>query len=216
MGDRILIGMMGGTFDPIHFGHLRMAQEVSDLLELSSVHFIPSATPPHKTQTSVSAEHRAEMVRLAIADNPKFKLDTRELERDGASYSIATLESLRQELGNEASICMLLGSDAFLKLNTWHRWNELLNYCHIILVQRPHTNIQETLPEELQTLLHNHYSEHIEDLSLAPSGHIHMQPITALDISATAIRDDIKHGRSLRYLMPESVINYIQAHQLYI
>ena len=210
-----LIGVMGGTFDPIHYGHLRMAQEISDSLDLSTVHFIPSATPPHKSNIAVSAVHRAEMVRLAIADNPKFKLDTRELERQGASYSIDTLESLRQELGNEASICMLLGSDAFLKLNTWHRWNELLNICHIILVQRPHTDIQEALPAELQTLLDNHYSEHIEDLNLAPSGHINMQHITALDISATAIREDIKHGRSLRYLMPESVISYIEAHQLY-
>lgn len=207
--------MMGGTFNPIHFGHLRMAQEVSDILDLSAVHFIPSATPPHKPETSASAEKRAEMVRLAIADNPKFKLDTRELHRAGTSYSIDTLESLRQELGNEIALCMLLGSDAFLKLNTWHRWSELLNVCHIILVQRPHTKIQEALPAELQALLHNHYSEHIEDLSLAPSGHITMQPITALDISATAIREDIKHGNSLRYLMPESVISYIKTNELY-
>jgi nicotinate-nucleotide adenylyltransferase len=110
---------------------------------------------------------------------------------------------------------MLLGSDAFLKLYTWHRWNALLNVCHIVLVQRPHTDIQESLPAELQTLLHNHYSEHIEDLSLAPYGHITMQPITALDISATAIREDIKHGRSLRYLVPDKVIDYIQIHRLY-
>ncbi|BCM25794.1 nicotinate-nucleotide adenylyltransferase [Methyloradius palustris] len=216
MAERVLIGMMGGTFDPIHFGHLRMAQEISDLLALSRVHFIPSATPPHKTQTTVSAKHRTAMVNLAIADNPQFKLDLRELEREGASYSIDTLHSLRAELGDEVSICLLLGSDAFIKLNTWHRWNELLNVCHIVLVQRPHTNIQEALPEELQAVLHNHYSEHIEDLSLTPSGHITMQPITALDISATAIREDIKHGRSLRYLMPEPVISYIQSNQLYI
>jgi nicotinate-nucleotide adenylyltransferase len=207
---------MGGTFDPIHFGHLRMAQEISDLLTLSRVYFIPSATPPHKTQTTVSARHRAAMVNLAIAENPQFKLDLRELEREGASYSIDTLHSLRSELGDEISICLLLGSDVFLKLNTWHRWNELLNVCHIILVHRPHTEIQEALPAQLQTLLHNHYSEHIEDLSLAPSGHITMQPITSLDISATAIRENMKHGRSLRYLMPDSVISYIQANRLYV
>ncbi|HEY0267982.1 MAG TPA: nicotinate-nucleotide adenylyltransferase [Methyloradius sp.] len=216
MGDRILIGMMGGTFDPIHFGHLRMAQEVSDRLELSRIHFIPSATPPHKTQTSVSAEHRAAMVNLAIIDNAKFKLDLRELQRDGPSYSIDTLDSLRTELGNDVSICLLLGSDAFVGLNTWHRWNELLNYCHIVLVQRPHTKIQDALPSELQTLLQNHYTEHVADLSLVSAGHITMQAITALDISATAIREEIKHGRSLRYLMPESVISYIQANQLYL
>jgi len=216
MGDRILIGMMGGTFDPIHFGHLRMAQEISDRLELSRVHFIPSATPPHKTQTSVSAGHRAAMVNLAIADNAKFKLDLRELQREGPSYSIDTLDSLRTELGNDVSICLLLGSDAFVGLNTWHRWNELLNYCHIILVQRPHTKIQDALPSELQILLQNHYTEHVADLGLASAGHITMQAITALDISATAIREEIKHGRSLRYLMPESVISYIQTNQLYL
>ena len=100
-----LIGLLGGTFNPIHFGHLRMAQELADALNFSEVRFIPSANPPHKNQPSVSAQHRAAMVQLAIVDNPLFKLDTRELDRDGASYTIDTLISLREELGENVSIC---------------------------------------------------------------------------------------------------------------
>ena len=157
-----LVGLLGGTFNPIHFGHLRMAQELADALNLSEVHFIPSANPPHKSVPTVSAEHRAAMVQLAIADNPLFKLDTRELERMGASYTIDSLISLREEFGLEGkqqiSLCLIIGSDAFVHLNTWARWQELLNYCHIILVQRPTANKQTKLTDELTVFLQNHYT----------------------------------------------------------
>jgi nicotinate-nucleotide adenylyltransferase len=156
------------------------------------------------------------MVKLAIADNPKFSIDELELSRDGASYTIDTLISLRETLGKDTSLCLMMGSDAFVKLNTWHRWRELLNYTHIILVQRPDQGKpQEALPEVLQTLLRDHYAEDVSELSKTNAGLINMQAISAQDISASQIRENLKHGVSVRYLLPNDVINYIQRQQLY-
>lgn len=209
-----VIGLLGGTFNPIHFGHLRMAQELAETLELNEIRFIPSANPPHKTSPIASAEHRAHMVKLAIEDNPLFQLDTRELSRTGASYTIDTLISLREELGAETRLVLFMGTDAFRQLDKWHRWQALLDHCHIALVQRPHA-IREALSKTLETYLAAHYSEHLQDLIDSPSGCIMMQPITALDISSTAIRQRIQQGLSLRYLMPENVIDYLHQHSLY-
>ncbi len=210
-----LIGFLGGTFNPIHFGHLRMAQELADALNLAEIHFIPSANPPHKAMPTVSAQQRAEMVQLAIADNPLFKLDTRELERTGASYTIDTLISAREELGENASLCLLMGSDAFTKLDSWHRWEELLNYCHIILVQRPSSRVQAKVSDQLTALLADNYTENGSDLAEKTAGYIHMQQITAQDISATHIREALASGKAAKYLMPDAVLAYIQQQQLY-
>lgn len=210
------IGILGGTFNPIHFGHLRMAQELADALGFDEVRFIPSANPPHRTTPEVSAAHRAAMVQLAIADNPLFKLDMRELARMGASYMIDTLISLREELGEHAALCLIMGSDAFVKLDTWHHWQKLLDYCHIILVQRPNfAPDQLRLSAELTALLHDHYTENLDDLTEKTNGYIHMQKITPLEISATRIRESLKTGHTVRYLMPENVIAYITTHKLY-
>lgn len=210
------IGLLGGTFNPIHFGHLRLAQEIAQALGLNEVRFIPSANPPHKTAPAVSAQHRAQMVQLAIENNLLFKLDTRELNRTGASYTIDTLYSIRQEIGVNASLCLMMGTDAFSKLNTWHRWREILDYCHIILVQRPINALnQSALNKDLESLLKNHYSEHADDLFNNAGGLIHMQNITALDISATAIRKSFMQKQLPHYLMPQMVIDYILKNQLY-
>lgn len=215
-----LIGILGGTFNPIHFGHLRMAQELADALALDEVKFIPSANPPHKDSVTVSAEHRAAMVKAAIADNPLFSLDEIELKRadlnhKAASYTIDTLISLRESLGKKTSLCLMMGSDAFIKLNTWHRWQELLAYAHIVLVQRPSAQPQEKLSSELEELLRDHYTERHTDLKNEKSGFILMQKITAQDISATHIRELLKLGQSVRYLLSDSVSNHILKHQLY-
>lgn len=211
------IGLLGGTFNPIHFGHLRMAQELSSALSLHEIRFIPSANPPHKTAPKVSAEHRAAMVRLAVSNNPYFSLDTRELVRDGASYTMDTLISLREELGNDTSLVLLMGSDAFTKFNTWHRWDEIIGLCHIALVQRPQSaNLQSTpLAKVLDTFLQNHYTENGDDLSTTPAGFVTMQHITPLDISSTMIRACIQNQGSARYLLPDCVIDYITQNKLY-
>ena len=210
-----LVGLLGGTFNPIHNGHLRLAQELADALNFSEVRFIPSANPPHKTAPQVSAAHRAEMVKLAISSNPIFKLDAHELQRTGASYTIDTLISLQEELGGSVALCLMMGSDAFSKLNTWHRWQALLDYCHIILVQRPASATQPQLSEELSVLLHDHYTENISDLTNENAGYIHMQKITALDITSTNIRVQLESQLSPRYLMPDNVITHIIKNKLY-
>ncbi len=209
------IGLLGGTFNPIHFGHLRMAQELAEILSLNAVKFIPSANPPHKARPQVSAEHRAAMVELAITGNSQFQFDGRELSRAGASYTIETLESLRDELGDDASLVLIMGSDAFTKFNTWRRWQEIIQLCHIALVQRPASTNKESLTKELETFLHNHYTEHAEDLHESSAGLITMQAITPLEISSTAIRQALQLKHSARYLMPENVLDYIAAKHLY-
>ncbi len=213
---RPLIGILGGTFDPIHHGHLRMAEDLADLIKLDAVRFIPSANPPHKQSPTTSAEDRCEMVKLAIATNPRFVFDDRELKREGASYTIDTLLSLREELGKETALCLIMGSDAFAEFDSWHRWQEILQYCHIALVERPNIQLADALRTELQSLLRNHYAEHPEKLSSCPAGYINIQRITALDISATAIRKHLALGRSTRYLLPDKVIDYIEKQKLYL
>lgn len=208
------IGLLGGTFNPIHFGHLRMAQELAEALSLNEVRFIPSANPPHKSAPNVSAEHRAAMVQLAIANNPLFTFDDRELRRTGASYTIDTLQSLRDELGAYASVVLFMGSDAFTKLHTWHRWQEIISLCHIALVQRPLAS-KEPLPKVLETFLHNHYTENAQDLHETCAGLITMQAITPLEISSTAIRSALQNKQSARYLTPDCVLDYIEQHQRY-
>ena len=192
-----------------------MAQELTDALNLAEIRFIPSANPPHKAVPTVSAQQRAKMVELAIADNPVFRLDTRELDRQGASYTIDTLISLREEIGKDVSLCLIMGSDAFTKLDTWQRWDELLDYCHIVLVQRPSKQVQSKLSDQLTAFLESHYTENADDLAEKPAGYVHMQPITAQDIAATSIREKLMAGKNVKYLVPDQVLAYIQQQQLY-
>lgn len=210
------VGILGGTFNPIHFGHLRMAQELAESLQLDTVRFIPAASPPHKDAPIISAEQRAAMVKLAIANNSTFVFDDRELLRTGASYTVDTLHSLRAELGKYTSFTLFMGSDAFTKFDTWHCWQEIIGLCHIALVQRPQlpSHVQK-LSGQLETFLHDHYSEDADKLHQHAAGYITMRHITALDISSTAIRRALRDGASVRYLMPDSVAEYITRHQLY-
>ena len=209
------IGLLGGTFDPIHFGHLRTAQELSESLRLNELRFIPSSNPPHKAKPQVTAENRAAMVKLAIIDNPIFKFDGRELLRIGSSYTIDTLLSLRAELGDNVSLILIMGSDAFIKFNTWYRWQEIIKLCNIALVQRPLPTKKEALPKELEIFLNNHYTEHVKDLHDSNFGYVTMQAITPLEISSTAIRDAIQHQNTPRYLLPDGVLEYIHSNRLY-
>ena len=209
------IGLLGGTFDPIHFGHLRMAQELAEALNLDEVRFIPAANPPHKATPSISSAHRAAMVQLAITDNTIFKLDNRELLRTGASYTIDTLINLRNELGENTSLVLFMGSDAFTNFHTWHEWEKIIQLCHIALVQRSVGTMKAPLAKVLETFLHNHYTENIDDLRETNAGYVTMQSITPLDISSTAIRTNLQNKNSARYLMPDGVLDYIKSNMLY-
>lgn len=210
------IAILGGTFDPIHFGHLRLAQELYEAMGLSEVRFIPAARPPHRDQPQSATAHRVAMVQRAIAANLAFTLDTRELEREGPSYTFDTLTALREELGQQASICLLLGGDAFLALTTWRRWQELAELAHIVVAHRPGAVPSEAaMPEALRALWQKCGTKNPADLAAIPSGHMLLHPITALDISASAIREQLQQGHSPRYLLPDVVLDYIQTHHLY-
>lgn len=209
------IGILGGTFDPIHFGHLRMAQELSINLGLGEVRFIPAARPPHRAEPHAAAQHRAAMVQTAIADNSQFSVDARELERTGPSYMFDTLASLRAELGSAIPLYLLLGADAFLGLCSWHRWRELFELAHIAVAHRPGFALDANSPlmaPELRAEWRARYSAHSP---AGASGKILLREITALDISASAIRNALAQGESPRYLLPEPVLGYILKHKLY-
>ncbi len=207
-----MIGLFGGTFDPVHYGHLRPALEVSEALGLNEVRFLPCRVPPHRGMPSASAEQRLAMLKVAIADQPGFRVDTRELARAGPSYTVDTLGSLRRELV-DVPLCLMLGLDAFLGLCTWHRWWDLPKLAHVVVMQRPGTVFETT--GELQTLLAHHETRDVRRLAGEAAGSILFCPVTQLDISATAIRGDLRESRSPRYLLPDAVLAWIRAHRLY-
>lgn len=212
------IGVLGGTFDPIHYGHLRLAEEAGEALRLGEVRLLPSGTPPHRSVPGVSAEHRLAMVRLAAQGNARLSVDEREVRRAGPGYMFDTLTELRAEAGTARALVLLLGADAFLELATWHRWHELLNLAHIAVAHRPGFPA-ERWAERMPQPLAREYSARLMPQPLAvhlsPAGGIVVVPFTALDISATAIRDMLRAGRSPRYLLPDAVLDYIQSHRLY-
>lgn len=211
------LGIFGGTFDPIHFGHLRLAEELAESLALGSVRFIPTGCPPHRKAPQTEAMHRLAMVRLATHDNPLFEVDTREIDQAGFAYTVDTLLTIRQEIGPLRPLCLLLGADAFLGLTQWHRWERLFELAHIAVAHRPgfpQKAWQKSMPIALRNALHTRMAS-ADAIALAPMGRIVTQSITALDISATHIRDTLQTGRSPRYLQPASVLDYIHTHQLY-
>ncbi|MDA8328302.1 MAG: nicotinate-nucleotide adenylyltransferase [Betaproteobacteria bacterium] len=212
------IGIFGGTFDPIHFGHLRLAEELAESLALETVRFMPTGCPPHRKPPHTDAAHRLAMVQRATQNNPRFEVDTREIAQQGISYTVETLHALRQELGSRRPICLLLGADAFLGLPHWHHWEELFDLAHIAVAHRPgfpQVAWQNAMPESLRGVLSSRQST-VTALQHAPAGNLVTLAITALDISATHIRDTLQAGRNPRYLLPDTVLDYIYAHQLYL
>lgn len=212
------IGLLGGTFNPIHNGHLHVADELLKQLQFDEIRFIPSAVPALKTAPEVSAQDRAEMVKLAIADNPKFTLDLRELTRQAhdtqiPSYTIDTLQNLRTELGEHVSLCLLMGYDAFLGLPKWHRWQALLDYAHIVVVNRPQASREPS--HELQQLLKTHKTDVLNALLDAASGTVYFASIPPMDISSSEVRHRLASGQAVDSMIPSSVLGYIRQQHLY-
>lgn len=204
-----MIGIFGGTFDPVHYGHLRSALEVKEIFGLSEVRLIPSAQPPHREQPAATALMRLHMLELAIKDQPGLVIDTRELNRQGASYMVDTLQSLRQELKNEP-LLLFIGSDAFNQLKTWHQWPHLFDFAHIVVMTRPGFTIQN-----LDDFFKARLATEITELANNTAGKLYFQQITQLDISATAIRNMIAEQQNPGFLLPDNVIAYIRQHKLY-
>ena len=196
------IGIFGGTFDPIHCGHLRTAFELWQELKLAEVRFLPTGSPPHREKLYASAELRLEMVRAAVADQPGFIVDDREVRRSGVSYSVDTLAELRREYP-QRSLCLLLGMDAFLGLPGWHRWRELLTLAHIVVAHRPGWRAPTTGP--LGELMVDHGTGSIPALHQEPAGRVYVRAVTQLEISSTELRTLITGAGDPRYLVPDAV-----------
>lgn len=212
------VGIFGGTFDPIHYGHLRLAQEALEQCRLSAVRFIPSGTPPHRASPLAAAEHRVAMARLALQGNPAFVLDEREAGRTDPCYSVDTLAELRSELGADTPLCLLIGSDAFLQLHTWHQWLRLFELAHIVVIQRPGKPLGNAIVTA-EASLREQYQQRLAPAPAAlhetAQGRIVALNMPLLDISATDIRKRAAQGRSLNYLLPEAVNQYIRKQKLY-
>lgn len=204
-----MLGIYGGTFDPVHFGHLRTALEVKEIFSLDEIHLIPSAQPPHRKLPLTSAEMRFEMLKLAIQNHPGLVADRRELDRDGYSFMIDTVKSLRKEFLN-SPLLLFIGTDAFKGLTSWHHWQQLFNFAHIIVITRPGYQQQE-----LTNFFSAKLAQSKEDLRREESGHLYFQSVTQLDISATTIRNIIEMNLNPGFLLPDSVIEYIQTNKLY-
>lgn len=210
------LGLFGGTFDPVHFGHLRLAEEAIGHLGLGGVRWIPAGQPPHRGTPQVTARQRLEMVLRSTAGNARFSVDTSEVAAAAPSYTVHTLERLRNELGGAQSLVLLVGADAFAGLPTWHRWRDILALAHVAVSHRPGFPVAAgSLPPELAAEFTTRRLADAGGLRLAPAGGIVTFTMTQLAISATQLRTLFANGKSARYLLPDSVLDYINLNQLY-
>lgn len=212
------LGIFGGTFDPVHYGHLRLAEEAVDALDLAGIRWIPAGQPALRETPRVAAWQRLTMVRLAIADNPRFVLDTAEVEAARTSYTVPTLERLRQadQYGPRRPLVLLLGADAFAALPAWHRWPALYDLAHLAIAHRPgHPIDLGQLPAALAADWRKRFCDTPAALAESPCGRIASFATTQLAISATQIRALLAGRRSARYLLPDEVLAHLQQHRLY-
>lgn len=218
-----MIGILGGTFDPIHYGHLRTALEVQQELSLSEVRFIPCGQPPHRPAPLATALQRLSMVRAAIAVHEAFVLDDREIKRDGPSYMVETLKSLKQDFPQE-SLCLILGTDAFNGIAQWHRWRTIFDYANVVVMQRPEMKHLDS--KHLDSKHHVEINKHLlsqlknrivdaDNLSTHENGAICFVSVTQLDISATKIRQQWQQGKDVQFLLPDSVLKLMQQQDIY-
>jgi len=196
------IGVFGGTFDPIHYGHLRTAFELLEAARLYHVRFVPAGRPPHRDAVHADAATRVALVAAAIGDEPRFVLDERELQRAGPSYTVDTLTDLRAEFPGRP-LCLVIGMDAFLGLPGWHRWREILALAHLLVAHRPGWRAPEDGP--LGELLQEHGTAEAGALHAARAGKVLVHEVTQLEISSSAIRELARAGREPRYLVPDPV-----------
>lgn len=209
-----LTALYGGTFDPIHYGHLKPVEALAKQVALQQVTIMPNNVPPHRAQPLANSEQRKTMVELAIAGNPLFKLDDRELQRETPSYTVETLEQLRSEIGAEQPLSFIVGQDSLLSLQRWHRWETLLTLCHLLVCQRPGYSLSMNTPEE-QQWLEAHQTGSVEELHNQPAGKIYLAQTPMYDISATAIRQRLEQHQTCDDLLPPAVAEFIRQHHLY-
>lgn len=209
------LGLIGGTFDPVHHAHLRLAEEAAEHLGLARVRWIPSGWPGHRATPGTPGHHRLEMVRIAIRDNPRFELDDAEAESDAPGFTIDTLKRLRGALGAEVPLVFIIGADQLHAFHTWRSWRELFTLAHFAIGERPGFAVtRDTLPPEVGA----EYGARAgapAALAAASAGRIVAFPMTQLGIAASELRRRLASGRSVRYLLPHEVLAYIRTHSLY-
>ncbi len=211
-------GILGGTFDPIHMGHLRCAEEVREMFGLDRVVFIPAARPPHKTHHEIIAfAHREQMVRLAIAGNAHFACSDVEQHREGRSYSIDTVSYFQEQYPHDLEIFYIVGQDAFQAIQTWKDWEKLLTMCHFVVMTRPgyeNRSLAGIVPSTFAAAFD--YREPDQGF-FGPRGYaIYFRGVTFLDISSSRIRQALGEGRSIQYLVPDAVFHYLSQQGLYL
>jgi nicotinate-nucleotide adenylyltransferase len=207
-----MIGVFGGTFDPVHFGHLRAAIEAMERLKLTNLRLLPAGTPPHRSQTFASSDHRLAMLRLALERHEDLWTDDREIKRGGYSYMVETLAEIRNEEG-DVPLLLLIGQDAANSLDSWHQWSDLFELAHLVIMRRPDSRhvYSGALFKEIQPRLVSDANK----LQSAAAGLVLPLEVTQLAISSTGIREQMTAGQSARFLLPDSVIAYIRDHELY-
>lgn len=208
-----MIGIFGGTFDPIHFGHLRCALEIAEQLELSEVRMLPAGQPPHRNAPLATPAQRRRMLELALAGQSLLTLDTRELDRPGPSYMVDTLASLRAEVGDE-SLCLILGQDAFNGLASWNRWEQVPELAHLVVISRP--GVEQPENGTIGAFIEQRSVESLDELRARPAGAVLFRSVTALGFSASGIRRLLAGGRSPRYLLPDAVLDYLLREGVYL
>ena len=204
--------MYGGTFDPVHFGHLRTALEIKEAVGIEEMRLVPCGQPPHRSEPIAQRDLRRRMLNLAVQAESGLKVDPRELEREGPSYMVDTLSSLLAEQQHQ-TLALIVGMDAFKGIVNWYQWRDLFSLAHIVVMQRPGYPAQ--LPSAIAELDSVTQETDREVLKTRSSGCIFFHEVTQLEISATAIRDLIRNGRSPRYLLPEPVLHLIESERLY-
>jgi len=210
-------GLLGGTFDPIHIGHLRCAEEILEMFDLNRIMFVPASKPPHKIYGDITSfHHREQMISLAIEGNPVFSFSDVEKQRETKSYSVETVEYILKKYMKNLELYFILGQDAFHAIQTWKEWERLLLLCNFVVMTRPgyeNKGLETILPAEFASRFA--YDEHVEGFR-GPTGHIiFFRGVTFLDISSSDIRQRVKQGKTIKYLVPETVRHYIAKHGLY-
>ncbi len=209
-----LHALFGGTFDPIHYGHLQVAETLAKQAGLQQVILLPNHIPPHRPQPEATPQQRLAMITLAIAGKPLFHVDSRELQSTAPSYAVNTLEMMRREQGPSLPMAFIIGQDVLHAINTWYRWESLLNLCHLLVCTRP--GYSETLnTPELRHWLNSHRTDKVAELSARPHGYIWFAQTPLVDICATEIRKRCRQGLGCHGLVPEAVRQYIEQYQLY-
>lgn len=204
-----MIGIFGGTFDPVHFGHIKPVLNVKQALNLSQIRFIPNSVPPHREEPWLSAEQRLSLLQSALEEYDDMVVDPRELDRGGPSYMIDTLRSLKSDYQDE-SICLVIGMDAFFGIAQWRQWKQLFELCHLVVTTRPGFDqalILEQVGAENYPFLAEKMTQDIETLKQGNAGNILLQSVPLLDISSTEIRNRLLKGEDVSQLMPD------EAHQ---